>query len=1561
MTDSVSAPRIPYGAWSSPITAADVAKGQVLISYPMVTGTDVWWQEGRPDEGGRVTVVCRDGAGQQRDMLPVPWNARSRVHEYGGRAYLPVPGRPGDGKSEAAGRAVVFVNYEDQRLYLAAEPGNAKRKNAESAAEAAAPTPLTPREPPAGDGALTRPARRRGAAARTRRPACALRFADLTLSPDGREVWGVQERHEGGKITRSIVAVPLDGSAADDPAAIRELVSGPDFFAFPTLSPDGSRLAWICWNHPRMPWDGTELRVAQISDGVLGRGRLVKGGMRESVLAPVWRDETSLYVVSDWPGWWNIYQVGLVGEPAQRCTRPRRSSPSRCGSWAAGRTRRWATGGWPCCTARAGCGWACSTRRPASWPTSTSRSRSSRRACPRTATRSSRWPADRRPRCRWSGSTRPPARRRCCARRPRRSPGPGTCRCRARSGWRAITAATSTRWCTRRRTRTRWPRTGNARRTSCGRTAARPPTWPACSTWRRPTSPAGVSALSTWTTGVRPGTAAVTGSGCACSGAWWTWRTRWPPRWPWPARARPTRTASGSGARRRAAGRRWPRSPRTRPGAGCSARRRPTSGWLTCASSRPRRTTSSRITWTAWSARCPGSSTCTRKGPRPATWPTAPARCCCSRGSTTRSCRPGRPRASRPSWPPTASGMPCSRSRASRMASAARRRLSRRWRQNCRSTGRCSASPRRGSRSCPWPSPGRRPRPRWRPRRARARRARARARARRARAWGAAGARAGRLLGRPPRGLGMRLGRKGPGRRPGGGGQGRRPGRGPGRGSRGLRRRSGGTRPRGPARPPRWPTPRADRRSAGELGGAGFPDDRDPDLARVGEFLFHLLGHVPRDHLGLDIVHPLRLDHDPDLPARLHGEHLLHPGLGGGDLLQPLQPLHVGLQRLAPGAGPAAADRVRGLGEHGLDRADLDLVVVSLDRVHHIRGLAVAPCDLRADQGVAALDLVGQGLAHVVQHRATFQQHGVHSELAGHHAGDVRGLDQVAEHVLAIGGAVTEPAEQGDQLGVQVGDGELHQRVLTRAHAQLLYLALAALVRFLDPLRMDPAVEDEPFQGEPPDLTAHRVEAGQQHRFGRVVDDEVDPGDGLEGADVPAFPADDPALHLVARKVQHGDDRLAGLLAGHPLDGQGHDPPGPFLAVPARRVLGLPDQQRRLALGLVLDTRDQFRLGLIGGQAGGLLQDLAAFLIQPVQVSPPGFQVTTDLVQACGAFLQLAELSVQAGFPFGQPVLHGAQDRRATPGPRPGPRAVHLRRPGWPGRPCRRPALLGAWWRRHRLRPGLDLTGLPAGFLQRSLGRGRGLHGGGRGPRGGYLGAGWLCGGGLRAADPVRPASARPASGAASLRAASLRAGWLRPSRFRTASLRTASLRAGWLRAGWLGRGRRQPGRLVAARQPAQHDDQREHGRQQPDSPDNERDCAAHGTPQSCSPAPAPGSGARGKPCSEGSCPPSACRGVAADRTTDSRPGARLQSARTGSRRRGPGQAGPRRLARAGPDAPSPVRPGGPGPPGSAKPSRHRRAVPAHAQTRPGWPPGRAQGGQRRPEHSRPFVESART
>jgi dipeptidyl aminopeptidase/acylaminoacyl peptidase len=287
-------PPIPFGEWPSPITAADVARGRLRIAYPTVIGGEVWWQEGRPEEGGRTTVVHRAAGGKVADLLPAPWNARTRVHEYGGLSYLPVSRasvRPaGTGGRAPRGHAIVFANYADQRLYVA-EPDVAEGKEQ--------PRPITP-DPVAAD-----------------LDQAGLRYADFALAPGGREIWCVQEQHSHGKVTRAIVAVPLDGSAAGDAAAIRRLVTGADFFAYPTPSPDGTRLAWISWSHPHMPWDGTELRVAAVSKGSVGQGRLVKGGLRESVLAPAWRDNTSLYVVTDWTGWWNVYQLGLTGEPSQ--------------------------------------------------------------------------------------------------------------------------------------------------------------------------------------------------------------------------------------------------------------------------------------------------------------------------------------------------------------------------------------------------------------------------------------------------------------------------------------------------------------------------------------------------------------------------------------------------------------------------------------------------------------------------------------------------------------------------------------------------------------------------------------------------------------------------------------------------------------------------------------------------------------------------------------------------------------------------------------------------------------------------------------------------------------------------------------------------------------------------------------------------------------------------------------------------------------------------------------------------------------------------------------------
>src|SRR5580692_8891727 len=264
-----------YGEWPSPITGADVARKQIGLAFPTMAGGGVWWQEMRSAEGGRQTVVCQGPDGVRRDLLPVPWNARTRVHEYGGQSYLPL----NDG--------FVFANFSDQRLYRG-------RDGVEPEALTAAPGP------DASD-----------------------RFADFVLAPSGNEVWCVRERHcsgrdgagrdGAGRVRRAIVAVPLDGSAADDPDTVRVLVSGSDFFAFPAPSPDGIRLAWICWDHPRMPWDGTELRVAAIGD--TGNHRVIMGGDQESVLAPVWRDDHSLYLISDRSGWWNLY-LADVADPA---------------------------------------------------------------------------------------------------------------------------------------------------------------------------------------------------------------------------------------------------------------------------------------------------------------------------------------------------------------------------------------------------------------------------------------------------------------------------------------------------------------------------------------------------------------------------------------------------------------------------------------------------------------------------------------------------------------------------------------------------------------------------------------------------------------------------------------------------------------------------------------------------------------------------------------------------------------------------------------------------------------------------------------------------------------------------------------------------------------------------------------------------------------------------------------------------------------------------------------------------------------------------------------------
>lgn len=255
----------PFGAWACPLSAADVAAGTVTLAWPQLVGDEVWWSEGRPAEDGREVVVRRRADGGVEDVLPPgPWSARTRVHEYGGKAWTVVGG------------ALVFSHFTDQRLWLVLPGGE--------------PRALTPEpdEP------------------------CADRYAELLVV--GEQVWCVRERHADGAVSRSLVSVPLDGSGE-----VRELVSGSDFLAHPRLSPDGRHLAFIAWNHPQMPWDGTELRVATVSDGVVGEPRTLFGGREESVLQPEWLDDQTVLAVTDRSGWWNLVRSDLSGSVTPVC------------------------------------------------------------------------------------------------------------------------------------------------------------------------------------------------------------------------------------------------------------------------------------------------------------------------------------------------------------------------------------------------------------------------------------------------------------------------------------------------------------------------------------------------------------------------------------------------------------------------------------------------------------------------------------------------------------------------------------------------------------------------------------------------------------------------------------------------------------------------------------------------------------------------------------------------------------------------------------------------------------------------------------------------------------------------------------------------------------------------------------------------------------------------------------------------------------------------------------------------------------------------------------------
>ncbi|MEC7837227.1 MAG: S9 family peptidase [Chloroflexota bacterium] len=241
-----------YGSWESEITPQKIIEGGLRFSEIRSNGSEVYFLEGRPEEAGRYVIVKQNSAGEIEDLIPENFNSRNAVHEYGGGSF-------------AVGKKnIYFTNWDDQRIYVV------KGKN----------TSALTIEPPFEKS---------------------IRYSDLTLSYDEEWIYCVRETHfEKGEAKNELVAI----STTKNQTIV--LCTGRDFYSSPRINPINNEICWLEWDHPNMPWDGTELFIGNFDSNGLSEKKFIDGSKNISIIQPEWSESGELIYISDESGWWNL-------------------------------------------------------------------------------------------------------------------------------------------------------------------------------------------------------------------------------------------------------------------------------------------------------------------------------------------------------------------------------------------------------------------------------------------------------------------------------------------------------------------------------------------------------------------------------------------------------------------------------------------------------------------------------------------------------------------------------------------------------------------------------------------------------------------------------------------------------------------------------------------------------------------------------------------------------------------------------------------------------------------------------------------------------------------------------------------------------------------------------------------------------------------------------------------------------------------------------------------------------------------------------------------------------